>query len=190
MPVVLLPSATRRACRALAVPALALGAAFLTACATPEPETPPAATQVAAAAEPGASPAFHGMATPVAQRDTVTVYKSPTCGCCANWVDHMREHGYTVVVNDLEDVQPVKTREGVTDALSSCHTATVGGYVVEGHVPAADVQRLLSERPAITGIAVPGMPMGSPGMEGGRVDRYDVVAFDKAAGTTRVFASH
>jgi hypothetical protein len=95
-----------------------------------------------------------------------------------------------VVVNDLEDVQPVKTREGVTDALSSCHTATVGGYVVEGHVPAADVQRLLSERPAITGIAVPGMPMGSPGMEGGRVDRYDVVAFDKAAGTTRVFASH
>ena len=174
------------------LPTLIAAAVLVAACSTPERETPPASTPATvAAAEPGASPAaFHGMVAPVAQRDTVTVYKSPSCGCCSNWVDHMREHGYAVVVNDMEDVQPVKTREGVTDALASCHTATVGGYVVEGHVPAADVQRLLSDRPAITGIAVPGMPMGSPGMEGGSVDRYDVLAFDRATGATRVFASH
>jgi hypothetical protein len=186
------PAAMRRSSRSLRAPALITAAMLLAACATPEADSTPAATPAAgasavASAEPAA---FHGIATPVAQRDTVTVYKSPTCGCCANWVDHMREHGYTVVVNDMQDVQPVKAREGVTESLASCHTATVGGYVVEGHVPAADVQRLLSERPKITGIAVPGMPVGSPGMEGGTPDRYDVVAFDRATGATRVFASH
>jgi hypothetical protein len=86
-------------------------------------------------------------------------------------------------------VSPIKAKHGVTDQLASCHTATIGGYVVEGHVPAADVQRLLRERPSIVGIATPGMPMGSPGMEGSRVDRYDVLAFDRSGGT-RVFASH
>ena len=179
----------------LRAPAL-LAAVILAACAAPAAgstpdSTPAASSAVATTAEPGAAPAaFHGTVASAPQRDTVTVYKSPTCGCCAKWVDHMREHGYTVVVNDMQDVQPVKAREGVTDALSSCHTATVGGYVVEGHVPAADVQRLLSERPKITGIAVPGMPVGSPGMEGGTPDRYDVMAFDRTTGATRVFASH
>jgi hypothetical protein len=126
-----------------------------------------------------------------AARATVTVYKSPTCGCCANWVDHMREHGYTVVVNDTEEMAPVKAQLGVPGALESCHTATVNGYVLEGHVPAGDIDRLLRERPAVLGLAVPGMPTGSPGMEmpGTPADRYDVVAFARE-GAPSVFASH
>jgi hypothetical protein len=197
-----LPSATRRSRRALAVPALAFGAAFLAACATPERETPAADTPQPAAATAtnatdaaattgSAAPAaaYHGHGTTASDTSTLVVYKSPSCGCCAKWVDHMREHGFKVAVHDMEDVSPIKAKHGVTDQLSSCHTATIGGYVVEGHVPAADVQRLLRERPSIAGIATPGMPMGSPGMEGGRVDRYDVMAFDRSGGT-RVFASH
>ncbi|HJU88483.1 MAG TPA: DUF411 domain-containing protein [Gemmatimonadaceae bacterium] len=121
--------------------------------------------------------------------DTITVYKTPTCGCCANWVDHVRKHGYHVVAIDQNDLTDVKRRLGVPQQLSACHTATVGGYVVEGHVPAPDIARLLSERPAVAGIAVPGMPMGSPGMEGLYSERYEVVTFDKA-GATKVFASH
>jgi hypothetical protein len=122
---------------------------------------------------------------------TVTVYKSPTCGCCAKWVEHMQGHGYKVVVHDTENMAPVKADLGVPDALGSCHTATVGGYVVEGHVPAADIDRLLKERPKVAGLAVPGMPTGSPGMEvpGTPADRYDVVAFERGS-ATRVFASH
>jgi len=168
------------------LPTLIAAAVLVAACSTPERETPPASTPATvAAAEPGASPAaFHGMVAPVAQRDTVTVYKSPSCGCCSNWVDHMREHGYAVVVNDMEDVQPVKTREGVTDALASCHTATVGGYVVEGHVPADVIKDLLRRNPAVEGIAVPGMPAGSPGMESATPQPYDVIAFDKTGRRT------
>ncbi len=120
----------------------------------------------------------------------VTVYKSPTCGCCANWVEHMQEHGYKVVVHDTEDMAPVKAQLGVPDALGSCHTATVGGYVVEGHVPPADIVRILRERPRIAGIAVPGMPAGSPGMEvGDAKDPYEVIAFTKG-GASSVYAKH
>jgi hypothetical protein len=106
-------------------------------------------------------------------------------------VDHVREHGYTVVVNDTEEMAPVKAQLGVPGALESCHTATVNGYVLEGHVPAADIDRLLSERPAVLGLAVPGMPTGSPGMEmpGTPADRYDVMAFARE-GAPSVFASH
>lgn len=118
----------------------------------------------------------------------ITVYKTPTCGCCAKWVDHMKHAGFAPAVNDLPDLGPIKTKAGVPANLQSCHTAMVDGYVVEGHVPADVVQQLLKERPKVTGIAVPGMPMGSPGMEqGGMKDPYDVVTFD-AAGRTKVYA--
>ena len=122
---------------------------------------------------------------------TVQVYKSPTCGCCANWVAHLQQHGFTTRVTETDDVAAIKAQRGVPARVQSCHTAVVDGYVIEGHVPAADVQRLLKERPAVVGIAVPGMPIGSPGMEvpGQKPQKYDVVAFDKQ-GQTRVFASH
>jgi hypothetical protein len=122
----------------------------------------------------------------------VMVYKTSTCGCCSMWVEHLKANGFQVVV---EDVAPAKLRAisaeaGVTPDLSSCHTAKVGGYTVEGHVPAANIKKLLLERPAVAGITVPGMPTGSPGMEaGGRKDPYDVIAFTKA-GQRSVFASH
>lgn len=119
----------------------------------------------------------------------VTVYKSPTCGCCSKWVDHLKSAGFQVKAIDREDMDEIKALNGVTDALASCHTALVGGYVVEGHVPAADIQRLLKEKPKVAGLAAPGMPMGSPGMEGSHKDAYDVVTFDKA-GRTRVWAKH
>ena len=131
-----------------------------------------------------------GIAT--AQQPTVIeVYKSPTCGCCGNWVEHLRQQGFAPKVTDVDDVEAVKRKHGVPDDTWSCHTALVEGYVVEGHVPAKEVQRLLKERPAVAGIAVPGMPAGSPGMEvaSGRVDPFDVVSFDKK-GTTKVFASY
>jgi hypothetical protein len=122
----------------------------------------------------------------------VVVYKSPTCGCCSNWIAHLRSNGFQVEANDVADAQlrAVGASAGVTDDLSSCHTAKVGGYTVEGHVPAADIQRMLKEKPAIAGIAAPGMPMGSPGMEqGGMKQAYDVIAFTKD-GKKTVYAKH
>ena len=120
----------------------------------------------------------------------VTVYKSPTCGCCTEWVGHLRRHGFRVRTEDLTDLSSIKTRHGVPAALQSCHTALVEGYVVEGHVPADLVERLLRERPRIAGLAVPGMPVGSPGMEvpGVPADRYRVLTFDRS-GKTDVFAT-
>jgi hypothetical protein len=120
----------------------------------------------------------------------VEVYKTPTCGCCGKWVEHLRADGFTVRVTDLNDLSGVKKTRGVPAQLQSCHTATVGDYVIEGHVPAQDVRRLLKERPAVAGIAVAGMPIGSPGMEvNDIVHPYNVMAFDKQ-GKARVFASH
>lgn len=121
----------------------------------------------------------------------VEVYKSPTCGCCSQWVEHLKRNGFTVRTTDTDTLDDLKASRGVPARARSCHTALVGGYVVEGHVPAADVQRLLKERPAILGIAVPGMPIGSPGMEvpGMKPQSYNVVSFAKD-GSTRVFASH
>ena len=132
-----------------------------------------------------------------AQRQTpgagpmVQVYKSPTCGCCANWVKHLQQHGFRTQVTDMENVADIKAQRGVPARAQSCHTAVVDGYVIEGHVPATDVQRLLKERPAVLGLAVPGMPIGSPGMEvpNMKPQPYDVVAFDKQ-GQLKVFASH
>ncbi len=120
----------------------------------------------------------------------VTVYKDPNCGCCKLWVDHMRKHGFDVAVRDTSDMSGAKATGRVPGRLQTCHTAFVNGYVVEGHVPAADVKRMLNEKPKIAGIAVPSMPAGSPGMEvGSRVDRYDVIAFNRD-GSTSVFARH
>jgi hypothetical protein len=121
---------------------------------------------------------------------TLLVTKSATCGCCAHWVEHMKKAGFTVKVNTVEDVTPTARRLGVPDALRSCHTSEIGGYVIEGHVPAADVKRLLATKPKAAGIAVPGMVMGSPGMEhGDHKQPYQVVLFEKS-GKTKVFASH
>lgn len=114
----------------------------------------------------------------------VVVYKSAACGCCGDWVDHLRSAGFDVRVEDRDDLHPVKAELGVPGDLTACHTAVVDGYVVEGHVPASDVRRLLEERPDVAGVAVPGMPVGSPGMEGPREESYSVVAFDGEGGRT------
>jgi hypothetical protein len=120
----------------------------------------------------------------------VVVYKTPTCGCCSKWVAHLRDAGFKVRTIDLEDLDPIRRDWKVPPKLASCHTARVGRYVIEGHVPAADIRRLLETQPRVDGLSVPGMPIGSPGMEQGNVvEPYDVLSFN-AAGETRVFASH
>ncbi|GAB4359529.1 MAG: DUF411 domain-containing protein [Immundisolibacter sp.] len=119
----------------------------------------------------------------------VAVYKTARCGCCVGWVEHLQAAGFQTQVHDVADLAAVKEQLGVPRALGSCHTATVGGYVIEGHVPAADIRRLLAQRPPGSGLAVPGMPVGSPGMAyGDRVDRYQVLLWGD--GEERVFAQH
>ncbi len=123
-----------------------------------------------------------------ADAPTMTVFKSPTCGCCAMWVEHMEAAGFSVDVRDRDDMAAVKDSLGVPSDLSSCHTGVVDGYVVEGHVPAEHVARLLEERPAARGLSVPGMPVGSPGMEmGDRRDAYDVLIVGES-GEAAVFS--
>ncbi|MVF23022.1 DUF411 domain-containing protein [Methylocaldum sp. BRCS4] len=119
-----------------------------------------------------------------------TVYKSPTCGCCGKWVEHLRENGFQVTVTDMpnEPLKKLKAERGVPSKLASCHTAVVEGYVVEGHVPADVIKRLLGERPQVVGIAVPGMPIGSPGMEGRVKQPYKILSFD-AQGNTSLYDS-
>jgi len=107
----------------------------------------------------------------------VTVHKDPTCGCCSGWIQHLQNAGFVTKVLDTADIDAVKKRLGVPDDLAACHTAEVAGYIIEGHVPAAALKRFLAEKPNATGLAVPGMPIGSPGMEGGRPEKYDVVLF-------------
>jgi hypothetical protein len=118
---------------------------------------------------------------------TVTVYKSPTCGCCGKWIAHLQAAGFTVVAHDTDDVSGMRNSLGVPFRLASCHTARVGNYVIEGHVPADLITKILTEHPAIAGLAVPGMVTGSPGMEGPGAQPYDVVAWDRA-GKTSVYA--
>ncbi len=121
---------------------------------------------------------------------TMTVYKSPACGCCAKWVEHVEKHGFDVTTVPTADMMAVKKKAGVPDELASCHTTIVGGYVVEGHVPAADIKRLLAQKPRAKGIAVAGMPMGSPGMEhGDHREPYATMLIGKD-GKTSVFARH
>lgn len=117
----------------------------------------------------------------------VVVYKTPSCGCCTKWAQHLRDNGFSVRTESMPDLSKLKRYHGVGQELSACHTALVDGYVVEGHVPAAVVRRLLEERPPVAGIAVPGMPQGSPGMPSAHPEPYEVLAFDED-GSTYVFA--
>ena len=132
----------------------------------------------------GGGEAVGGTAVAVEPRfaEVMTVYKSPTCGCCDKWIEHVQKHGFVVEAHNVRDVRPYKIQGGLPAGMGSCHTAFVGGYLIEGHVPADVIERLLEERPAIAGLAVPGMPMGSPGMEGPYTEPYDIVAFGGAEG--------
>lgn len=111
----------------------------------------------------------------------MSVFRDPSCGCCHKWVEHLRANGFSVTVNDAPSLKAIKACFGVPAELASCHTGEIGGYVVEGHVPAAAVKRLLAEKPAGRGLAVPGMPVGSPGMEGGEPEIYEVMLFGEGA---------
>lgn len=166
-----------------------LGIALLaSACnAAPPPDAPGAvAMQARAAAAPAAVATRAGAALP-----HVVVHKTPTCGCCGSWIDHLREAGFSVEARDHDDLGPEKARLGVPYGKGSCHTAEVGGYLVEGHVPADDIKRLLAEQPDARGLALPGMPIGSPGMEStdGFVQPYTVELVQRD-GSTRPWARH
>lgn len=117
----------------------------------------------------------------LAAGDAVEVYKSSTCGCCGDWIKHLRASGFEVRAHDVSDTGEYRRRYGVPGAFASCHTALVAGYVIEGHVPAREIKRLLAERPKAQGLAVPGMAAGSPGMEGPRSEPYEVLLFQRDA---------
>lgn len=131
-----------------------------------------------------------GILLPV-QAEEIIVYKSPTCGCCNKWITHLEQNGFKVKSEDMRNVTPKKIEFGITPQNASCHTAVINGYVVEGHVPAKDIKRLLKEKPKnIKGLTVPGMPIGSPGMEqGDRKDPYNVMAIGKD-GRTSVYSRY
>lgn len=176
----------RRLIAASAATILALAACSSSARSTADSSSPRTAATVDTAAAPVAAAPTTVAATGA---PTLVVYKTPTCGCCKGWVKAMETAGFKVEVHDLDDLAQIKHAAGVPDELQACHTARIGGYVVEGHVPPEDIRRLLAERPDIAGIATPGMPMGSPGMEAAYKDRYDVVTFG-GSGRSTVFASH
>lgn len=159
---------------------------LLSACASAAPAAP--STEEAVEADKSAA---NEEVTTVQMLIPMTVYKSPTCGCCGKWVDHMQEAGFEVTVDDFADMSAVKEQHGIQPSLQSCHTALIGDYIVEGHVPADAIQRLLTEQPDIKGLAVPGMPIGSPGMEvaGHEGTPYTVLAFDEDSETT-AFANY
>jgi hypothetical protein len=144
------------------------------------------ATPEAAAATGAAEAALRVAATP-SQPATIRVYTTEGCGCCNGWVEHLRAAGFEVDARNVTDLPSIKAGAGIDASLSSCHTALVDGYVVEGHVPADVIQRLLAERPDIAGVVVPGMPVGSPGMEGGGAKPYQVLALGRD-GSTEVYA--
>ncbi len=154
--------------------------------AAPAGETP---RSVLADAQASSASDATGAAQEVGAREII-VYKTAACGCCSNWVEYVKRHGFTVKTEDVTDLTAIKVEHGVPPGMQSCHTALVDGYVIEGHVPVESIQRMLEERPDIAGLAVPGMPTGSPGMEvpGQPADSYDVIAFDRA-GNTSVYES-
>jgi hypothetical protein len=123
------------------------------------------------------------------QGTPIAVYKLPTCSCCGTWVKYLEANGFVVEITDVPDMAPVRARFGVPEAIAGCHTATIGGYVVDGHVSVDEIRRLLKDRPAIKGLVVTGMPPGSPGMEAPSAGPYDVLALQQD-GTTQVFATH
>lgn len=164
--------------RAFLTGASALGGVVLVGCGPSQrSETGPPDSAQAQRAPQAASP------------NAITVYRDPSCGCCEAWAEQARGHGFSVTVVDRPDMPAIKRQHGVPEELSSCHTAIVAGYSIEGHVPFADVRRLLEEKPSIRGLAVPGMPRGSPGMEmpDGSKDPFQVMAFD-AEGRASVFS--
>jgi len=108
----------------------------------------------------------------------ITVYKTPTCGCCHEWADYLKANGFKVITHDLQDLSSIKAKYGITPQLQSCHTAIIEGYAIEGHVPVDDIWRLLSERPDVAGLSAPGMPQQSPGMNSIEPHDYDVLSFD------------
>ncbi len=139
-----------------------------------------------------AAPATPAKTAPAAAaaKTPIEVYKSPLCGCCDGWVAHLREHGFEVKVHDVEDTGVHRARLGMPERFGSCHTGVVAGYAIEGHVPAAEIRKLLAGKPKAVGLAVPGMPVGSPGMEqGSRVDPYSVLLV-RADGGASVFARY
>ncbi len=145
---------------------------------------------VAALAAIGLVAGAVGFSRQSSARTKVEVFKDANCGCCNLWIEHMKAAGFDIVADDTSNLERVKSELRVPTILQSCHTATVGGYVIEGHIPAEDVKRLLEQRPKAVGIAVPGMPIGSPGMEqGARRDPYQVIQFD-SEGTQSVFSEH
>jgi hypothetical protein len=148
---------------------------LLTACASPASEQATAGQQ----------------ATDEQTAREMVVYSSPTCGCCGDWVSYMESHGYTATVENVQDLAAVKEEHNVPRTMQSCHTAIIDGYIIEGHVPVEDVERLLHEQPDVVGIAVPGMPVGSPGMEieGAELQPFAVMTFD-AAGNTEMYSTH
>lgn len=163
--------------------AVAMGFA-VAGCTAKEAES---SATVSAADTPATVPAPPPAETPAARAVTpvsIKVYKTPTCGCCKAWVEHLEENGFKAEVVDMPDLSSVKTKYGVASQHQSCHTAVVGDYTVEGHVPADLIMKMVNEKPAIAGLAVPGMPMGSPGMEGATKENYDVLTFDRAGRTT------
>ena len=134
--------------------------------------------------------AFAGPALAAAASTQITVWKTPNCGCCKDWVKHLETNGFDVVTHDVKETASKRQALGLAEKYGSCHTATISGYVLEGHVPARDIQRLLREKPIAIGLAVPGMPVGSPGMEMGTgADAFDVVLVLKD-GSSRVFQSY
>ena len=133
-----------------------------------------------------------GAATPSSWATAPTpiiVYKSPTCGCCEQWIKHLQADGFKVNAKNVDDIASIKLKYGVPAALMSCHTALVGGYVIEGHVPPATIRRLLRERPKVAGLTVPGMPQSAPGMDAAQGEPYDVLTFD-ANGRSTVYERH
>jgi hypothetical protein len=141
----------------------------------------------AAALTAGNAP-FTSAAT--AELPAITAYRNPGCGCCEKWMQNLKQAGFPITMEDDPDLAARKARDGVPENMSGCHTAYMGDYVIEGHVPLEDIKRLIAEKPEIRGLAVPGMPMGSEGMETGTTpDPYDVLAF-KTDGTSVKFASH
>lgn len=177
----------------LAVMALSFVAGWLAGCSKPEAAatSAPATTAAPAASVHADATEASDVAAMAADPRLVVVHKNETCGCCHLWVEHMEKNGFKVIVRNVADLGGIKERVGVPHGMGSCHTARVGGYFVEGHVPAADIARLLDQHPDAKGLTVPGMPIGSPGMEiaSGETQPYEVhlVARD---GSTSVFANH
>jgi hypothetical protein len=168
------------------------GAIAATAASPAVPTPPPAATPgIAPAAEPAVAPDAASATTAPAALPAVLVHKSPTCGCCGAWVEHLRGAGFPVTIDERDDLSALKQQLGIPADKASCHTAEVDGLVIEGHVPAEDIKRLLAQRGEARGLVLPGMPVGSPGMESpdGRVQPYTVERLEKD-GSTTPFAAH